>query len=61
MYDAVPNWQLFWMADALSNQLTIPSSYVFYGAAYSIVMNIMLMLMAIILFWEREIGKQIIT
>ncbi len=61
VYAAVPNWQLFWMADALSNQLTIPSSYVLYGAAYSVVMNIMLMLLAIILFWDREIGKQIIT
>ena len=61
VYAAIPNWQLFWMADALSNKLTVPTSYVLYGAAYSIVMNIMLMLLAIILFWEREVGKQIIT
>ncbi len=61
VYAAIPNWQLFWMADALSNKLTVPYRYVLYGAAYSIVMNIMLMLIAIILFWEREIGKQIIT
>jgi len=61
VYAAVPNWQLFWMADALSNKLTVPVNYILYGAAYTIVMNIMLMLLAIILFWEREVGKQIIT
>ncbi|MFA6931160.1 MAG: ABC transporter permease subunit [Lentisphaeria bacterium] len=61
LYAAVPNWQLFWMADALSNKLTVPYSYVILGGAYSIVMNIMLMLLAVILFWEREVGKQIIN
>lgn len=61
IYAAVPNWQLFWMADALSNQLKVPYSYVLYGAAYSIVMNIMLILLAILLFWNREVGRQIIT
>lgn len=61
VYAAVPNWQLFWMADALSNQLVIPKIYVLYGALYSLVINIMLMLFAVMLFWEREIGTQIIN
>ncbi|MDY0176482.1 MAG: ABC transporter permease subunit [Lentisphaeria bacterium] len=61
VYAAVPNWQLFWMADALSNQLKVPYSYVLYGAAYSVAMNIMLILLAVLLFWNREVGKQIIN
>jgi len=61
VYAAVPNWQLFWMADALANKLVVPTIYVLYGAAYVVVMNILLMLIAVLLFWNREVGKQIIV
>ncbi len=61
VYAAVPNWQLFWMADALANKLVVPTVYVLYGAAYVVVMNILLMLIAVLLFWNREVGKQIIV
>ena len=68
LYAAVPNWQLFWMADALSSrgsdpsvhteEPTIPGIYLGYGACYAVTMNILLTLLAILLFWNREAGKQ---
>ena len=67
-YAAIPNWQLFWMADALSSQNddsvnteepTVPGLYVGYAAAYVIAMNALLTLLAILLFWNREAGKQL--
>ncbi len=67
-YAAIPNWQLFWMADALSSQNddsvnteepTVPGVYVGYAAAYVLAMNALLTLLAILLFWNREAGKQL--
>ncbi len=61
MYAFIPNWQLFWMADALAAKKAIPVSYVIYGGIYVVIMNVFFMLLAIALFWDREVGKQIIT
>ncbi|MBQ4479789.1 MAG: ABC transporter permease [Victivallales bacterium] len=68
LYAAIPNWQLFWMADALSSrgdmadvntkEPTVPGIYVAYGAIYALVMNVLLSLLAILLFWNRETGVQ---
>ncbi len=68
IYAAIPNWQLFWMADALSSQdfdtsvhnreASLPPVYMGYSIAYVICMNVMLTLLAILLFWSREAGKQ---
>lgn len=69
-YAAIPNWQLFWMADALSSQdfdssvhnreASLPPVYMGYSIAYVIAMNALLTLLAILLFWNREAGKQIV-
>jgi len=68
LYAAIPNWQLFWMADALSSrgemmdvntkEPTVPGIYVLYGVIYAIIMNVLLTLFAILLFWNRETGVQ---
>lgn len=58
LYCLIPNWQLFWMADALAAQKQIPWSYVLWGAAYIGLFVIQFLLLAICLFWKREIGKQ---
>ena len=68
LYAAIPNWQLFWMADALSSrgemadvntkEPTVPGIYILYGAAYALIMNVLLSLLAILLFWNRETGVQ---
>ena len=60
LYAIIPNWQLFWMADALAQKTPIPAEYIFYGAAYAIVMIAFLMVLAVLLFGTREVGKQII-
>lgn len=59
VYAAVPNWQLFWMADALANQLTVPEIYVVWAALYTLALNLLLVLLAVLLFWNREVGTQI--
>lgn len=68
LYAAIPNWQLFWMADALSSrgdmadvntkEPTVPGVYLIYGLAYALIMNVLLSLLAILLFWNRETGVQ---
>ena len=60
LYAVIPNWQLFWMADALAQKTAIPAEYVFYGLAYAVVMIAFLMIVAILLFGTREVGNQII-
>ncbi len=60
-YALIPNWQLFWMADALSANVAIPVTYVVYGGIYVVLMIIMLMVFAVAMFWEREVGTQIIN
>ncbi len=55
LYTITPNWQLFWMADALDNQQKIPWNYVarafgyvvgYVGAAFAV---------ALVLFEDREL------
>ena len=70
IYAAVPNWQLFWMADALSSsdfdtsvhnrEASLPPVYMGYSILYVIAMNVLLTLLAILLFWNREAGTQIV-
>ncbi len=60
LYAIIPNWQLFWMADALAAKVAIPASYVIFGGLYAVFMLAFLMLLAISLFWNREVGKQIV-
>ena len=61
LYAIIPNWQLFWMADALAQKAAIPAEYLFYGIAYAVVMIAFLMVLAVLLFGSREVGRQIIT
>ena len=61
LYAIIPNWQLFWMADALAQKTPIPGEYIFYGAAYAMVMIAFLMVLAVLLFGTREVGRQIIA
>ena len=58
LYSLIPNWQLFWMADALAAQKAIPVAYVIWGGIYVLLFDVQLLLLAICLFWNREVGKQ---
>ena len=61
IYAIVPNWQLFWMADALAVKISIPWEYVAWGFVYALLFSSMLVVIAILLFENREIGRQIIS
>jgi hypothetical protein len=55
LYAVVPNWQLFWLADALENQKSIPWSYV--GKSFGYVVGYLGAVLAIALFMfeDREL------
>lgn len=52
----VPNWQVFWMADALAYKKTIPWSYVVKTAAYVAGHLIVALAVALTLFEDRELN-----
>ena len=56
VYSLVPNWQLFWLADALENDKTVPWSYVGRSFAYVACYLSALMALAIMSFESRELN-----
>ena len=57
-HNLLPNWQLFWMADALAACKPIPWSYVGLGAVYIAIFIVFFTLLAMLLFRTREVGGQ---
>ncbi|HNQ89270.1 MAG TPA: ABC-2 transporter permease [Verrucomicrobiota bacterium] len=55
-YAITPNWQLFWMADALEKQKTIPWSYVGRSLAYVAAYLGAALALALALFEDRELS-----
>ena len=53
----VPNWQLFWMADVLSNRIHIPSSYFVWTALYSVFYCAAWIGWAFFLFQDSELAR----
>ena len=55
LYSVLPNWQLFWLADALENEKKIPWPYV--GQAFGYVLGYLgaTLSVALILFEDREL------
>ena len=58
VYSLIPNWQLFWTADALAAGRNVPWSYVAAGALYTLQLLLLFLLLAIVLFRGREVGRQ---
>lgn len=56
LYTIVPNWQLFWLADALEDYKTIPWSYVSRAFFYLIAYLGALLALALIAFEDRELN-----
>ncbi|MCX8108618.1 MAG: ABC-2 transporter permease [Verrucomicrobiae bacterium] len=56
LYAITPNWQLFWMADALDNQQKIPWSYVVRSLGYVVGYLGASLAFAVLLFEERELS-----
>jgi len=61
LHACLPNWQLFWMADALAAKRPIPAAYVAFGGLYAVLVVAFFMLLAVALFWQREVGSQAVT
>ncbi len=60
-YALVPNWQLFWMADALAAGKAIPWEYVGWGALYVLLFSGFFLTAAILMFQHREVGRQAVV
>ena len=56
LHTIVPNWQVFWMADALADTKFIPWSYVANAAAYVAGFLIVTLSLALALFEDRELN-----
>ena len=52
----VPNFQFFWMVDALNEYRLIPLSYVVSTSGYALAYIAALLLLAMALFETREVG-----
>ena len=61
VYAAIPNWQLFWMADALAAGKQVPGPYVVLGGAYVVLFLAVFTSLAIGMFQNREVGEQIVA
>ena len=59
MYAVLPNWQFFWLADALAAKQSIPWSYVIYSGVYVLLYMLLCSLWAIILFQNRELASDV--
>jgi ABC-type transport system involved in multi-copper enzyme maturation permease subunit len=53
-YAAIPNWQYFWMADAMAVNSTIPLSYVWWSLGYAAIYSIVVTVWAVVFFQNRE-------
>jgi hypothetical protein len=58
LYACIPNWQLFWMADALAAGKEIPLRYVALGGVYIILYVALFVVLAVLMFWQREVGER---
>ncbi len=54
-YAVIPNWQMFWMADALKGTHSIPVAYVGRAFGYMVSYLVASMVMALLLFEDREL------
>jgi len=53
----VPNWQLFWMGDVLSNRIHIPAAYFVWTALYSVLYCAAWVGWAFFLFQDSELAR----
>ena len=54
LYAAIPNWQYFWMADAMAVNSTIPLAYVWWSLGYAAIYSLVVAIWAIVFFQNRE-------
>jgi ABC-type transport system involved in multi-copper enzyme maturation permease subunit len=54
LYAVIPNWQFFWMADAMAVNRPIPASYVWMAIVYAAVYSLVVAAWAVVFFQNRE-------
>ena len=59
LYAIIPNWQFFWMADALANKQAIPWDYVGWTALYTLFYISICTIIAVTLFNDKEIAENV--
>jgi ABC-type transport system involved in multi-copper enzyme maturation permease subunit len=57
LYAIIPNWQHFWMADALSNQEAIPWSYVGQTTLYAVLYSAAVLVLGIASFRSMDVSR----
>jgi ABC-type transport system involved in multi-copper enzyme maturation permease subunit len=55
-YGIVPNFQVLWLSDALTQNVIIPNSYLLSSIGYGLMYTLMALALGIILFQRRELG-----
>lgn len=56
LYTLIPNWQQFWLSDALENQKTIPWRYVGQALVYAVGYLGAVLSLALVMFEDRELS-----
>ena len=56
-YALLPNWQFFWLADALATRKAIPMAYLGYSAVYVLLYIVLCSMWAVLVFQDKEIAK----
>jgi ABC-type transport system involved in multi-copper enzyme maturation permease subunit len=59
-YAVLPNWQFFWLADALATHKEIPASYVLWSGLYVVLYVSLCTMWAVVVFHNKEIAKDTI-
>ncbi len=57
LYALLPNWQFFWLADALATQKSIPLAYLGFAALYVVLYIALCAMWAVLVFNDKEIAK----
>ncbi len=58
-YAIIPNWQFFWLADALANKKSIPWEYIGWSALYIVFYISLCSVIAITLFSDKEVAENV--
>ena len=56
LYAVLPNWQFFWLADAIAIQRNIPISYIADAAVYVVLYVLILSMWAVAIFQNKEVA-----
>jgi len=59
LYAIIPNWQFFWLADALANKQSIPLSYIAWAGVYIVFYISLCSIIAVTLFSDKEIAENV--